>query len=343
MNSKLYKFYMEYYTLDKIKSKNFKKEFAFLIYDEKDYYYFLDDNILENSNVSSILKFSEELENIYDIYIVNFYPICICNNTIVIALRIKSTNCKLAKIYYKDVDKKYTNIVNYHIKKYGSLFISNDIRREMSMSEKYIKRYIIHEKIIKKYILTDKKRKKKEFKNLLHYLIPEKNSIIDVSCGDNSDVFEIASKMDFKTIVGNDISINYFKEMKSKNIIFTNENVEMNNFKDNSFDVSYCKNTLHHMNNLTNINNILNFLKRISKEIIIIEIEDPTNSKGLPKFLNKYLYSLYLKDAGKCYLNSTQFKDIIYNVFDDEKKYKIEYGTFKNILGTYMIAKIVRR
>jgi hypothetical protein len=58
---------MEYYTLDKIKSKNFKKEFAFLIYDEKDYYYFLDDNILENSNVSSILKFSEELENIYDI------------------------------------------------------------------------------------------------------------------------------------------------------------------------------------------------------------------------------------------------------------------------------------
>ena len=62
----------------------------------------------------------------------------------------------------------------------------------------------------------EQKRKKKEFKNLLHYLIPEKNSIIDVSCGDNSDVFEIASKMDFKTIVGNDISINYFKEMKSK-------------------------------------------------------------------------------------------------------------------------------
>jgi len=41
MNNKLYKFYKEYYSLDKIKSKNFKKKFAFLIYDEKDYYYII--------------------------------------------------------------------------------------------------------------------------------------------------------------------------------------------------------------------------------------------------------------------------------------------------------------
>ena len=205
------------------------------------------------------------------------------------------------------------------------------------MSQKYIKRYIFHEKYIKKYILTETKRKKKEFSELLKSLLPSKQSIIDVSCGDNSDIFKIAESKNYSTIVGNDICLNYLYTHKDSNVICTNDDVELNKIKSNSYDVSFCKNTLHHMNNLTNINKMLKFLDKISNEIIIVEISNPKEYKGLPKFLNKYLYTKFLRDVGNCYLNEEQFKNIISNRF---KEHTIKYCTFTNILGTYMIAKI---
>lgn len=91
------------------------------------------------------------------------------------------------------------------------------------------------------------------------------------------------------------------------------------------------------MNNITNINNMLDFLDTISNTIIIVEIMNPKEYKGLPRFLNKYLYTKFLKDVGSCYLNEEQFTSLINNKF---KKNCIEYYTFTNILGTYKIAKI---
>ena len=93
------------------------------------------------------------------------------------------------------------------------------------------------------------------------------------------------------------------------------------------------------MNNLTNINNMLTFLDKISNEIVIVEIANPKEANGLPKFLNKYLYTNFLRDVGNCYLNEEQFKNILNTKF---KKHNIEYTTFKNVLGTYMIAKITK-
>ena len=58
-----------------------------------------------------------------------------------------------------------------------------------------------------------------------------------------------------------------------------------------------------------------------------------------PKFLNTYLYTKFLKDVGRCYLNEIQLKNIINNKF---KNCKIEYHKFVNVLGEYMIAKIVK-
>jgi hypothetical protein len=83
-------------------------------------------------------------------------------------------------------------------------------------------------------------------------------------------------------------------------------------------------------------------MKKISNEIIIVEIENPHIYGGIPSFLNKYLYGWFLKDVGKCYLNFKQFKSIIGNCFSDEK-YTLVYSNFQSILGRYMIAKIVRR
>lgn len=331
MKIDVYKFYKEKYNLEQLNLKVSNKKIMFLIYDSN-FNYMLNDNIIFENKVFDILEKIKELNNKYKLEITNFYPVCFCLNTLVIALK---TN-----VIILNKSNKYQDLIIYHQKNYSTLFVSSNIKQEINMSLKYINRYKFHEKFLKKYILTEKRRKKLEFKELLYDIIPNKKSIIDVSCGDNSDMFLIAKKKKYQTIVGNDICLNYLYLNKHDYVIYTNDDVELNNVKEDSYDVSFCKNTLHHMNNITNINNILEFLDKISKKIIIIEILNPKDYKGLPKILNKYLYTKFLKDVGSCYLNEKQFINIINNKF---KKHHIEYTTFTNILGTYKIAIISRK
>lgn len=332
MKIDVYKFYKEKYNLEKLDIKISNKKIMFLIYDNK-FNYLLDNNIIFEDEKFDMLEKIKELNNKYKLEITNFYPVCFCLNTLVIALK---TNI----LILNGESEKYQKLIQYHKENYSTLFVSSNIKQEIDMSLKYINRYKFHEKVLKKYILTEKRRRKKEFKELLYDILPYKESIIDVSCGDNSDIFLIAKKKKYKTIVGNDICLNYLNLNKQNNVIYTNDDVELNNVKQDSYDVSFCKNTLHHMNNITNINNMLDFLDKISKKIIIIEILNPKDYKGLPKILNKYLYTKFLKDVGNCYLNENQFINIINNKF---KKHHIEYNTFTNILGTYKIAIITRK
>jgi len=338
MEKNFYDFYIQKYDLETLKLKISNKYILFLIYDDEYYYYLKENEFLEMNKGLNILKLIDRLNKEYLLEIINFYPVCLCDKTLVIALRTEKVDShKLKAIKYDKINPNYQKLIKYHKLNYTTLFVSSNVKEEITMSRKYIKRYKFHEKYIKRYILTDKKRKKEEFNQLLKELIPNKKSIIDISCGDNSDIFKIAKTKKYTTIVGNDICLNYLKRQSNSNVIYTNDNIELNKIKANSYDVSYCKNTLHHMNNLTNINNVLKFLDKISEEIIIIEISNPKDSKGLPRFLNKYLYTKFLRDVGNCYLNEEQFKQIIDNIF---KKHKIEYLKFTNILGTYMIAKI---
>lgn len=331
MKINVYKFYKDKYNLENLNLKISNKKIMFLIYDDE-FKYLLNDNIIFENEKFDMLEKINELNNKYKLEITNFYPVCFCSNTLIIALK---TN-----ILTQDSELiKYKRLIQYHKKNYSTLFVSSNIKQEINMSLKYINRYKFHEKVLKKYILTEKRRRKQEFKNLLYNILPNKESIIDVSCGDNSDIFLIAEKKKYKMIVGNDICLNYLNLNKQDNVIYTNDDVEANNVKEDSYDVSFCKNTLHHMNNVTNINNMLNYLDKISKKIIIIEILNPKDYKGLPRILNKYLYTKFLKDVGNCYLNENQFIDIINSKF---KKHKIEYNTFTNILGTYKIAIITR-
>ena len=338
MKNNIYNFYKNNYDLEVLNYNITDKKILFLVYDD-DFYYYLDDNkFIDTNDNLNILNFIKDLNKLYKIKIMNFYPVCFCDKTLIIALRTENIkNSFLKVIKYDRISKKYKELILYHKLNFTTLFLSSSIKKEILMGEKYINRYKFHEKVIKKYFLTDKKRKKKEFNQLLKNLIPYKKSIIDVSCGDNSDIFNIAMEKNYKTIVGNDICLEYLNTHKNDNIIYTNDNIEINKIRENSYDVSFCKNTLHHMNSLTNINKALKFLKKISKKIIIVEILNPNDFKGLPRFLNKYLYTKFLKDVGSCYLNEEQLKKIVNNIFNDNY---ISYQKFTNILGTYLIIKI---
>lgn len=340
MEKNFYNFCLNKYDLDNLKININDNYILFLVYDDEYYYYLKDNEFLSMDKNINILKVIDKFNKKYLLEIINYYPVCICNKTLVIALRTEHVgSSKLHVVKYNQIDKNYQKLIKYHRTNFATLFVSSNVKQEINMSRKYIKRYKFHENYIKKYLLTEKLRKKDEFNSLLYKLLPDKKSIIDVSCGDNSDIFKIALQKKYTTIVGNDICLNYLKTQSTNKVIFTNDDIELNRIKAKSYDVSYCKNTLHHMNNLTNINNALKFLTKISRDIIIIEIVNPQESKGLPKFLNKYLYNKFLCDVGNCFLNEEQFQTIINNVFMD---YHIEYLSFNNILGKYMIAKITK-
>lgn len=340
MLNDVYNFYKEKYNLKHLNIDISKKKVLFLIYRKKNYY--LNNNLfIELEPNINILDKIKDFNKEYNLKICAFYPVCFCNDTLIIALKTKKTyNSRLKETFYKKIDKKYEQLISFHQINYCSSLLSLNIKNEISMSHKYIKRYKFHENFIKKYILTDKLRKKTEFFELLNELIPSANSIIDVSCGSNSDVFKIAKQKKYELIVGNDICLNYLNLNKDKNIIYTNDDVEINDIKENSYDVSFCKNTIHHMNDLNRINILLEFLKKISNTIIIVEIKEPREEGGMPTFLNKNLYTRFLKDVGTCYLNIEQFKEVIEQNFENEI---IEYKEFKNVLGTYMVARITKR
>ena len=340
MKMNTYNFYKEKYNLKTLDMKITNAKILFLIYDEKYNYYLANNEFITEKESINILDKIEELNHKHKLEITNFYPVCFCNQTLVIALKTDITNTNLNRINKDKLILKYHQLINYHKNNYFTLFVSSNVKTEMKMSQKYINRYKFHVNVVKKYIFTEKQRRKKEFREILYNLLPQKKSIIDVSCGDNSDIFLIAKQKKYDVIVGNDICLNYLNLYRNKDVIYTNDDIEINRIKENSYDVSFCKNTLHHMNNISNINNALNFLDKISNSIIIVEIMNPREYKGLPKFLNKYLYTRFLKDVGNCYLNEEQFINIINSNF---RNHVIEYNTFKNILGTYKIAKITKK
>ena len=339
MKTNYKQFINNHYKLKKLDLSLSNKNYLFLIYDDNYYYYLKNKKFIELNTINNILDVIKSINKNCQLNITNYYPVCNCKKTLVIAFRVEVNNTsKLEKVKYNDLNEDYKKLCKFHQKTYSTLFISSNVQKEIIMSQKNKRRYKIHENYIKKYIFTEKRRKKKEFIELLNKLIPNKNSIIDISCGDNSDIFKIAIQKKYETIVGNDICLNYLNTQKVKGVIYTNDNIEENSIKYKSYDVSFVKNTLHHMNNLLCINNLLDTLKNISNEIVIVEILNPQETGGLPKFLNTFLYTKFLKDVGRCYLNETQFKSIISNRF---KECKIEYHKFVNILGEYMVAKIV--
>ena len=340
MKTNIYKFYKEKYDLKRIDLNLTDEKILFLIYDDKYYYYLENNEFITEKEKVDILDKINFLNYKYKLEITNFYPVCYCTNTLVIALKTDMANTTLKKYDEDSLTDKYKKLIKYHKNEDFAFFFTPDVNKEIAMSRKYISRYKFHQNVLKKYIFTEKRRCKKEFRKILYDLLPNKKSLIDVSCGDDSDIFLVAKKKEYETIVGNDICLNYLNLYKKNDIIYTNDNIELNNLKKNSYDVSFCKNTLHHMNSTASIKNALDFLDKISNDIIIIEIMDPKEYKGLPKFLNKYLYTKFLKDAGHCYINEEQFVNIINHNF---KNHDIEYRTFVNVLGTYKIAKITKK
>ncbi len=213
---------------------------------------------------------------------------------------------------------------------------------EVATNENCAWRYFIHNKFVKKFILTSRIKKRSEFLDKIKNLIGEAGSFIDVSCGD-SDIINSVNNEKFNYLVANDISWSQIKSIQSndKKIIFTNHNATYLPFKENSFAVAYCANTLHHMSSKKELLKLLDSIFRVAEKLIIVEIEKPNNSGLIPYFLHKYWYAGFLKDVGGAYLSRQDFYSIISSHF--EKNASIKFDNFSNIQGNYLIAEISKK
>lgn len=160
-------------------------------------------------------------------------------------------------------------------------------------------------------------------------------TIIDVSCGDDEIILELAKKS--KKVVANDIS-----EIAMAPLIQKAKNIKNVQFKiqnlinlTGNYDIVICKNTSHHMNSISQIEKLLLILRKLGKKIIIMDIEDPR--KGILSLIWNTYYRLALRDQGRFFINFEQFIQIIRIVFLSSKIYFKKVNTIK---GTYMLAII---
>lgn len=214
---------------------------------------------------------------------------------------------------------------------------------EIFVNEQQKWRYEIHDKIVKKFILNSFLKKKKKFDEILLSSIKGARRIINVSCGDSKLIFNLYDKLKPDFAVANDISwsqLDGLRKEEGRRVLLTNHNAAYLPFVKNSFDIAYCGNTLHHLISKQELAKVFESLFKISKKIVFVEIEKPSDIGLLPNLLNKYWYIGFLKDAGGAYLSKEDFHSIISGHFKD--KADVVFSEFKNIQGRYMIAEITK-
>lgn len=195
--------------------------------------------------------------------------------------------------------------------------------------------YWLHKHLIKPIGNSSSQKIKRVIFNLIEN---RPKTILDASCGESSLINELYNKYKPEICIGNDISWKTITLIKNKNpaILFTNHNVLNLPYKI-KFDLIIFKNTLHHIKK-ENQKEVLNNFKRIAKQLIVVDIEDPQHSTLRSKLWNDY-YVYLLGDQGDSFLNFDEFKRLI-NSIQRGVSNKTKIGIINTIKGKYFYASI---
>ncbi len=205
---------------------------------------------------------------------------------------------------------------------------------EIESAKKYHLLYLIHEHFVKKVSAFSSR---KIFKQLLKLVVGEPKSILDASCGDCQLIFQLQKIFKPVVAVANDISRKTISLIKStsKSVIFTNHNVLNFPFK-NEFDLIVFKNTLHHIAENQHLP-LLRLLISKSKQLIVVDIDDPVHGDLSARLWNKY-YRVVLGDQGNDFLTFSKFKNTLKLAVPEGKKCKM--GRVQTFKGQYFYASI---
>ncbi len=163
-------------------------------------------------------------------------------------------------------------------------------------------------------------------------------SFLDTAVGDDNLVIKLYRKCQPFLCVANDITAAATRALQvlvrsGEDIIFTNHNALDLPFK-TKFDVVLCKNTLHHMHSEEEIRALLGSMKKISRRLILMDIEDPHRSSVRARVWNWY-YRTFLGDQGGYFLTRARFVEIVRNFFPERK---VQFRNIATLKGNYMVA-----
>ena len=206
---------------------------------------------------------------------------------------------------------------------------------EIESAKKFILFYYINKYFVK--IIGNFASKRIQAK-ILTLISNNPKTIMDVSCGDDNFIFKLENLYNPKLYIANDISWKILSFIKNKskksNIIFTNHNVLDLPFRIR-FDLIIFKNTLHHIPLIDRID-LIKRLLNLSKQLIIVDVEDPNRSNFLAKMWNWYYVHL-LGDKGGTFLTLQKFKEIIEKNIKNKKS---TFGSVDTIKGRYFYASL---
>lgn len=213
--------------------------------------------------------------------------------------------------------------------------ISEPPYKEIEASKRFFLCYLINKYVVK---FIGKFASRQIQNKIIELICNNPKSIIDVSCGDDDFIFKLEKLYNPELCVANDISWRTISLIKNKNkdsnTIFINHNVIALPFK-RSFDLMIFKNTLHHIPTTERID-LIKRLLNLSKQLIIVDIEDPNRSNFLAKIWHWY-YVYFLGDQGGSFLISPEFKEIIEKNIKDKKS---TFGIINTIKGRYFYASL---
>jgi len=199
--------------------------------------------------------------------------------------------------------------------------------KEKNSVKRYWLMYILHNILVKRILSKSSLNLKNKIKKLI-VGVPKK--ILDVSCGDDDLIFEICEKFKTETCIANDLSpkLTSLVAFDDTNVTYTNFNILNEPFHE-QFDLVLCKNTLHHIPKDYH-ESIIRYLLKISKQLIIIDIENPRKS-NLRALLWNYYYRIFLGDQGDDFLSFEEFSLLLKN-----KQPLFTVGKIRTIKGNYM-------
>ncbi len=243
--------------------------------------------------------------------------------------------------------QKYGNkdVLQYFYSQYYNKLIKQpaeeSILEEIDTQAKHKRRYEVYRKRWKPIMKALGINRNGEIKKRIIEQCAWAQSVIDVSCWDDTLCNQIASQID-GIVVANDIirAQTHWIQGEYENLLYTNHAIEKMPFRKDAFDIAVCKNTLHHMQNRQQLIEAVEKIKYIAKKIIIVEIEKPDQTWGIAHILHKKLYRGFLHDVGGAFFDNNQFTLLVEHCF--ACTHKIEYTTFTTPQWKYHSAIITK-
>jgi len=249
--------------------------------------------------------------------------------------RIKNQPSNIKTIFTKEIPGKLV-YQNKKVLEMARRIIENKVWeppfQEIESGKKFYFRHIIH----KLFVNNIGRLASKKIRNKISQIIfNNPRSIIDICCGDDDFIFFLEKKYNPDICLANDISwktLSFLrgKEKKSR-VLFINHNVLNFPLKER-FDLVIFKNALHHIPK-TRQENLIRNLIGMSKQLIIVDVNNPAQSSFVSKLWHWY-YIYFLGDQGENFSTLDELRNKIEELTGTENK-KINSGIIRTIKGDY--------